>query len=135
MSEKPLILVVDDEAHIVHVVTLKLQNAGYQVLTAEDGEEGLALAIEHRPDLVISDYQMPFMTGLELCMQLKKHEQTKATPALMLTARGFSLPNELLEQTNIVTVLSKPFSPRDILARVQELIDGKSPQVEAPQSQ
>jgi two-component system phosphate regulon response regulator PhoB len=134
MNQQPLILVADDEAHIVHVVTLKLQNAGYRVITAEDGEEALALAIEHQPDLVITDFQMPFMTGLELCMQLKTHEQTKTIPALMLTARGFSLASEYLEQTNIVTVLSKPFSPRDILARVQELIERKNRQVEATES-
>ena len=67
-------------------------------------------------------FQMPFLTGLELCEQLKQHEQTRATPALMLTARGFSLPTELLDRTNITDVISKPFSPREILAKVHELI-------------
>lgn len=120
--EKPLILVVDDETHILHVVSLKLANAGYDVITAEDGEEALGIAIERRPDLVITDYQMPFMTGLELCIQLKGHELTRQTPALMLTARGFSLDAEQLDQTNIAGVLSKPFSPREVLTEVQELI-------------
>ncbi len=122
MNDPPLILVIDDEAHILHVVTLKLQHAGYRVITAEDGEEGLAAALEHRPDLILTDYQMPFMTGLELCVKLKEYEQTRATPALMLTARGFSLDQENVDQTNIVGVLTKPFSPREVLARVQELI-------------
>lgn len=120
--DKPLILVVDDETHILHVVSLKLANAGYDVITAEDGEEALGIAIDRNPDLVITDYQMPFMTGLELCVKLKEHELTRATPALMLTARGFSLAGEYLEQTNIAGVLSKPFSPREVLGRVQELI-------------
>jgi DNA-binding response OmpR family regulator len=119
---KPLILVVDDEAHILHVVSLKLTNAGYDVITAEDGEEALDLALTKNPDLIITDFQMPFMTGLELCVRLKQEAKTAATPALMLTARGSSLADELLHQTNITGVLSKPFSPREILAKVDELI-------------
>ena len=120
--EKPLILVVDDETHILHVVSLKLQKSGYEIITAEDGEEGLEVALENEPDLVITDYQMPFMSGLELCIALKQHDSTCSTPALMLTARGFSLSAEQLDQTNIANVLSKPFSPREVLAQVQELI-------------
>ncbi|QQE13274.1 response regulator [Planctomycetota bacterium] len=122
MSEKKTILVVDDETHILHVVSLKLRNAGYTVITAEDGEEGLATAIDSNPDLVISDYQMPYMTGMELCVKLKEHEQTQHTPALMLTARGFSLSNEYIDKTNIVGVITKPFSPREILGRVDHLL-------------
>jgi len=122
MTRQPLILVVDDETHIVHVVSLKLKNAGYNVITASDGEEALALVMEHMPDLLITDYQMPYMTGLELCMKLKEQEQTTDIPALMLTARGFSLPLELLQRTNIVGVLSKPFSPREVLTKVQALV-------------
>jgi CheY-like chemotaxis protein len=134
-SIKPLILTVDDEAHILHVVSLKLQNAGYRIVTAQDGEEGLAAALEHQPALVITDYQMPFMTGLELAIQLKAHPTTRNTPVLMLTARGFSLAQEQLDQTNIVSVLSKPFSPREILARVQELVGGQPSGVEGVEAQ
>lgn len=121
-QNKPLILVVDDETHILHVVSLKLANAGYEVVTAEDGEEGFEAALQHSPNVIITDYQMPFMTGLELCTQLKQHEATKEIPALMLTARGFSIPADALEKTNIVGVLSKPFSPREVLGCVQELL-------------
>lgn len=122
MSRTPTILCVDDEAHILHVVSLKLRNAGYHVITANDGEEALQSAIDHRPDLLITDYQMPFLSGLELCLELKKHAETSSLPALMLTARGFALPREQLDRTNIVAVLAKPFSPRDVLARVQEIV-------------
>jgi two-component system, OmpR family, alkaline phosphatase synthesis response regulator PhoP len=124
---QPLILVVDDETHILHVVSLKLRNAGYDVVTAEDGEEGLAVALESLPDLVITDFQMPFMTGLEFCQKLKEHEQTSAIPALMLTARGFSLTDDDVRRTNVAGVLSKPFSPREVLSRVQNLIQGPTP--------
>src|SRR4051812_2038647 len=119
MSTKKRILVVDDESHILHVVSLKLSNAGYDIVTAADGEEGYEVALQVSPDLIITDYQMPFMTGLELCQKLKVTAATANTPALMLTARGFSLTKQDLELTNIVGVLSKPFSPRDVLARVQ----------------
>lgn len=118
---KPLILVVDDEAHILHVVSLKLRNAGYEVITAQNGEEGLDIATQQLPDLIITDYQMPILSGLEMCQQLKANEATSHTPALMLTARGFSLGDEELATTNISEVLSKPFSPREILTRVQEI--------------
>lgn len=126
-NKQPLILVVDDETHILHVVTLKLTKAGYKVITAEDGEEGLEMALQHNPDLVITDYQMPFMTGLELCMQMKQREETASTPALMLTARGFSISSEYLDQTNIHGVISKPFSPREVLAQVRDLIGSPTP--------
>lgn len=116
------ILVVDDEAHILHVVSLKLRNAGFDVVTAADGEEGLDIAMQVLPDLIITDFQMPFMTGLELCQQLKRSPETAEIPALMLTARGFSLTPGDLAATNIVGVLSKPFSPREVLAKVQELV-------------
>ena len=122
-TEKPLVLVADDEAHILHVVSLKLRNAGYEVLTAHDGEEAMELALQHHPALVITDFQMPFMTGLELCVKLKQTESTRDIPAIMLTARGFAMAEDDLNPTNIAAVLSKPFSPRDVLAKVQELIE------------
>jgi DNA-binding response OmpR family regulator len=121
----PLILVADDETHILHVVSMKLRNAGYEVITAEDGEEGFEAAVEKQPDLIITDYQMPYMSGLEMCMKLKADDRTRATPALMLTARGAGLGREFLNQTNIVGMLSKPFSPREVLARVEDILGGK----------
>lgn len=128
-SRSPVILVVDDESHILHVVSLKLRNAGFTVVTAQDGEEGYEVALHERPDVIITDFQMPFMTGLELCAKLKEHDLTRDTPALMLTARGFSLTDEDIGRTNIVGVLTKPFSPREVLERVNGLIgsDAASP--------
>lgn len=120
------ILVVDDEAHILAVVKMKLENAGFEVVTSEDGEDAFEQAKEVLPDLIITDYQMPFMSGLELCEALKAHEPTADIPVLMLTARGFSLSSDDLEKTNIIEVLSKPFSPRDILERVETAIVGQT---------
>lgn len=121
-EQQSTILVVDDESHILHVVSLKLRNAGYHVVTAADGEEGLEAALRELPDLVITDFQMPIMSGLELCEQLRKHEATAKTPALMLTARGFGLSDEALAGARVSGVLTKPFSPREVLNEVQRLI-------------
>ena len=117
------ILVCDDEPHIVHVVAAKLRNAGFEVLTASDGAEALSAAQQHRPDLVITDYQMPFMSGLELCTKLREDKVLCNTPAIMLTARGFSLGDGVLEGTNVRRLLAKPFSPRAVLEAVKEILD------------
>lgn len=122
MAQK--ILVVDDEAHIVHVVSMKLRNAGFEVVTAADGEEALEMAQAERPDLIITDYHMPVMNGVELCCELRKNESLRGVPAIMLTARGYALEPEDMQRTGIHTVLSKPFSPRELLATVRELFAG-----------
>jgi len=124
MRERPRILVVDDEAHILHVVSLKLRNAGYDVVTAADGEEALALALDDPPDLVITDFQMPFMNGLDFCIAMKEDERTADIPALILTARGFTMKSEYGDRTNVRGVLTKPFSPREVLGRVEALLSG-----------
>lgn len=120
------ILVADDETHITHVVSLKLKNAGHNVVVAHDGEEALELCFEHMPHLVITDLQMPYMSGLELAQRLKQDERTKDTPVLMLTARGYALDQAELDQTNIKRVMSKPFSPREILQLVSEFVGSDS---------
>lgn len=120
MSKK--IVVADDEAHILHVVSLKLKNAGFEIFTAEDGEEALELCNSEQPDLVITDYQMPYMTGMELCLALRENDETRDIPAMMLTARGFDIEPDEMIKAGISTVLAKPFSPREILQKVQELI-------------
>lgn len=116
------ILIVDDEAHILQVLSLKLQNAGYDVKTAVDGEEGFEVASEFQPDLVITDFQMPYLTGLDLCKALRNDERTANVPVLMLTARGYALDENDLEIGNIKDVLSKPFSPRSVVEQVREIL-------------
>lgn len=118
------ILIVDDEPHIVRVVALKMQNAGFEVETAADGEEAYETAIEFLPQIIITDFTMPFMTGLDLAIKLKRDERTATIPVVMLTARGYGLSREDLEKTNIKTVMSKPFGPRDLLATVNAILDG-----------
>ena len=122
MAHDGYILVVDDETHIVHVVSLKLRNAGYEVRTAGDGEEALEIASQDPPMLIITDLQMPYMSGLELCTKLKEQEHTSEIPAFLLTARGYALEQSDLAKTNIREMINKPFSPRQILELVGGLL-------------
>ncbi|MEM1207943.1 MAG: response regulator [Planctomycetota bacterium] len=122
----PRILVVDDEAHIQHVVSLKLRHDGMDVVTASDGDEALALAIEQRPDAIVTDFQMPGLTGLELSAAIREHAELADVPVLMLTARGFGLTDEQLAEHRIAEVMTKPFSPREMLQRVRSLLERAS---------
>ena len=122
MAAEKTILVADDESHILNVVSLKLRNAGFRVVTARDGQEAFELAQQERPDLVITDYHMPQLSGLELCRKLKQDPQTSAIPAIMLTARGYHLEPHDTEQSGVLRMLSKPFSPRALLATVNEVL-------------
>lgn len=122
MSAKT-ILVADDESHILHVVSLKLRNAGYTVVTARDGQEAYELAHQQHPDLLITDYHMPQLSGIELCQKLKEDPATSMIPAIMLTARGYQLESNDTERSGILRMLSKPFSPRQLLATVNEVLE------------
>ncbi len=130
MAKPPLILVVDDESHIVHVLSVKLQRAGFRVVSARDGRDGLACAVEEPPDLVITDYQMPFLNGLELCAGLQDNDRTQHTPVIILTALSHHIDGDATPPTNIKARIGKPFSPREVLKKVNELL-GMSPETEA----
>src|SRR4029079_7174932 len=116
------ILVADDESHILNVVSLKLRNAGYRVLTASNGQEALEIAVAEQPDLLITDYHMPHLSGLELCRKLKQDASIRPIPALMLTARGDHLEPEHRERSGSLQMITKPFSPRHLLVAVEDVI-------------
>lgn len=118
------ILVVDDEVPILHVMSLKLRSGGFEVLTAPDGAKGLELAQVERPDLIISDYQMPHLSGLEMCQRLRQNPRTRNIPTILLTARGFDIDESALQMAGISQCMSKPFSPQEVLKVVQELLEG-----------
>ncbi len=121
MSKK--ILVADDEAPIANVVALKLRNAGLEVIVARDGQEAYERAIADRPDFIVTDLQMPGMTGLELCTRLAAEIQG-GIPTILLTAKGFEINPAAVAHLPIRRVMSKPFSPRELLAAVQESLGG-----------
>ena len=122
MTTQKTILVADDESHILHVVSLKLSNAGFRVITARDGAEAFDLALQEHPDLLITDYHMPRLSGLELCQKLKQTPETSCIPAIMLTARGYDLEAGDTDHSGILRMLSKPFSPRQLLSTVNEVL-------------
>ncbi len=120
--EARTILVVEDETDIRNLITYNLEKEGYRVLTAATGEAGLRLAGDRKPDLVLLDLMLPGVDGLDVCKQLKAGERTSGIPIIMVSARG--------EESDIVVGLelgaddyvSKPFSPRILLARVRSVL-------------
>lgn len=117
------ILVADDESHILNVVSLKLRNAGFEVICANDGAEALEMARTQHPDLLITDFHMPGLTGLELCQKLREAGEANAKmPKIMLSARGYHLDDGELKQSGISQMISKPFSPRQLLSTVHEVL-------------
>lgn len=116
------ILIADDEDYILRVVSFKLRGAGYRVYTARDGESALAVARRDLPDLVITDLQMPGLSGLDLCRALAGDEHSPAVPCLLLTARAHCIEG-LTPPPNLYRTVTKPFSPRQLLATVAEVLE------------
>jgi two-component system phosphate regulon response regulator PhoB len=123
------ILLADDEAYVTSILAGKLRKLGDEVIVASDGQEALDLALAHRPQLVVSDFQMPVLSGYELAVKLKENPATAQIPLLMLTGRGHLLSREQLAMTNIRQLLAKPFSAKALLAKIDELI---GPAIAAP---
>jgi two-component system alkaline phosphatase synthesis response regulator PhoP len=119
------LLLCDDEIHILRAAEFKLKRAGYDVQTADDGQEGWE-AIEHRkPDMLITDCQMPRLDGIGLVRRVRSEPQTEDLPVLMLTAKGFELSHEeLREELKIIKIVAKPFSPRELLQLVNKVLGG-----------
>ena len=122
MTTTHSILIVDDEAHILQVLSLKLRNCGYTIYTAVDGEDALHQAKQNPPDLVITDVQMPYMNGLEFAHALSANSTTSHIPVVVLTARGHTLEISDTIIPNVKKVLSKPFSPRGIAELCVQLL-------------
>lgn len=120
------VLVVDDEIHIVHVVAIKLRNNGYEVITAANGAEAFDLLCSEKPDIVVTDLQMPVMTGLQLVEKIRRNEQTKDIPVILLTARNFAIDDKQKKDLQISDCLSKPFSPKELLRSIQDILYHKA---------
>jgi len=121
-EKTPKALVVDDEIHIVQVVAIKLRNNGFDVITCENGAQALQLATNEKPDIIVADFQMPVMTGLELVQNLRSNPDTAGIPVIMLTARGFAIQDRQAEDLKISACLSKPLSPRELLQSIEEVL-------------
>lgn len=131
---KEKILVVDDEEDILELVKYNLEREGFQVHCAKSGEKALKKALEDPPELIVLDLMLPGIDGLEVARRLKKNQRAASIPIVMLTAKG--------EESDIVTGLelgaddyiTKPFSPRILVARIKAVIRRQSKEPEDPNS-
>ena len=114
------ILVVDDEEFILTLIEFNLQQAGFEVITAMDGEMALQKATTERPDLIILDLMLPKMDGMEVCKELRL--QRIMTPILMLTAKDDEFDKVLGLELGADDYMTKPFSPREVVARVKAIL-------------
>lgn len=116
------ILVIEDEPAQQELLRYNLARSGHEVLMAGDGEEGLLLAEEHVPDLIILDWMLPRLSGIEVCRQLKRMRQTRAVPVIMLTARGEEDDRVRGLDTGADDYLVKPYSVGELVARIRALL-------------
>jgi DNA-binding response OmpR family regulator len=123
---KTLVLVADDEEDIRALVAFRLERAGYEVITAADGEEALTLTTNRLPDLVVLDMMMPKATGLEVTRSLREHDETKDIPVILLTARAQEADVARGYEAGVDDYVKKPFSPQDLQLRVQTLLERRS---------
>lgn len=118
-----LILLCDDELPILRAVEFKLRKVGFSVKLAQNGEVAWAVIQEAAPDLIVSDYQMPILDGLELAKRVRENPATQHIPFILLTGKGFELDQEdLRARLGITRVLSKPFSPRELVEEATKIL-------------
>ncbi len=128
---KGTILVIDDEKDLIELVRYNLEKEGFDVIAASDGKSGLEIALRHRPDVVLLDWMMPGVDGLEVCRQLRADARTARIPVLMLTAKAAEPDRVVGLEMGADDYVSKPFSPRELVARVRALLRRRA-QEEAP---
>ena len=115
------ILACDDEKHIVRLVQVNLERAGFEVLTANDGKEALEKIRHHNPDLIILDVMMPYMDGFEVLQNLRRNPSTRDIPVIMLTAKAQDADVFRGWQSGVDCYLTKPFNPLELLSFVRRI--------------
>ena len=125
LSERERLLVVDDSAAIRHLVSDCLKRQGFQVTTAVDGQDGLEKALQTKPELILTDYDMPRMTGFELVVALRRNEQTRDIPIVMLTARDTKRDQAQMRAAGLNSYLVKPFGTDKCIALVERVLAEK----------
>jgi len=130
MSSK--ILVIDDETDVVDIIAMNLRGAGFDVVSSNDGASGLQMARTEQPSLLILDLMLPQMSGLEVCKALKKEPTTSDIPIIMLTAKTGEVDRIVGLELGADDYVSKPFSPRELILRVQKVIGRSQPPTTPP---
>lgn len=126
---KAAVLIVEDDPAIAELLTWTLSNDAYEVRQTGDGEEALIMVQEQLPDLIILDWMVENISGIEICRQLRKQSETAAIPIVMLTARGEEDDRIRGLKTGADDYVTKPFSPRELLARVEAVLRRSRPSV------
>lgn len=116
------ILIIDDELHIVELLKYNLESNGYKVNYSLNGREGLMIAMEKKPDLILLDVMLPEMDGFDVCKELKRDKESKAIPIIMLTAKGEEFDKILGLELGADDYITKPFSVRELLARIKVVL-------------
>jgi DNA-binding response OmpR family regulator len=133
-NNRGTILVIDDEADLIELVRYNVEREGFDVIAATDGWSGLTIAKQHRPDLILLDVMMPGMDGLDVCRELRKDADTDRTPVIMLTARAAESDRVVGLELGADDYLTKPFSPRELVARVKAILRRTQYQGDATQA-
>lgn len=126
----PLVLIVEDEPAQAEVLRYNLEKKGYRTSVAPAGEEALMLVEEEEPDLVILDWMLPDIAGIEICRQLKTRPKTRTLPVIMLTARGEEDDRVRGLESGADDYVVKPYSPSEMIARVQAVLRRSHPELE-----
>jgi two-component system phosphate regulon response regulator PhoB len=131
--KKGTILVIDDEKDLIELVRYNLEKDGFDVIAATDGQSGLEVVKKHRPDLVVLDLMMPGIDGLQICQQLRADPRSGRIPLIMLTAKATEADRIVGLELGADDYITKPFSPREVLARVKAVLRRSSPAAEQRQ--
>ena len=124
---KPHVLIVEDEAALVTMLRYNLESEGYRVSEAVDGEEAILLVIEEPPDLILLDWMLPSLSGIEVCRRIRRNESARDVPIVMLTARGEDSDRVRGLDSGADDYITKPFSPRELMARVRAVLRRSQP--------
>ncbi|WP_282604702.1 phosphate regulon transcriptional regulator PhoB [Pelagibius sp. Alg239-R121] len=128
---KPLVLIVEDEAALVTLLRYNLEGEGFRVAEANDGEQALVLAKEETPDIVLLDWMLPLMSGIEVCRQMRRIPTTRDVPIILLTARGEETDKVRGLDSGADDYITKPFSPAELIARIRAVLRRSHPELEA----
>lgn len=124
---KPNLLIVEDESALVELLRYNFEKEGFRVATASDGEAALVAVEESAPDLIVLDWMLPHVSGLEVCRQLRRRPETRDVPIIMLTARGEESDRIRGLEVGADDYVSKPFSPSELIARVRAVLRRSKP--------
>jgi DNA-binding response OmpR family regulator len=122
--ETKKILVASNENSVVQIISAKLRNNGFEVVTANNGDEAFVLCCQQKPEFVIADYELPNISGAELAEKIRKKNSLADISFILLTTKETELNEKQMEKAGIACCMNKPFSPKEILSRIENILAG-----------